>query len=59
MHGSAYGNGIYTSKIPEYAELYADTVEFNGKYYQTVLMLKQSFGDVDEIGGFSSTLTNE
>jgi hypothetical protein len=24
-NGSAYGTGIYTTKIPEYAQLYADT----------------------------------
>jgi len=40
-NGNAFGNGVYTSKLPLYAQMYARTEKWNGKYYQTVLMLRQ------------------
>jgi len=40
-HGNMFGNGVYTTKIPLYAQLYA-TVESWKKYYvQTVFMVRQ------------------
>ena len=40
-NGSAYGNGIYSSKIPLYAQLYAPCVNWRGKYFQTIFMLRK------------------
>ena len=40
-NGSAYGNGIYSAKIPLYAQLYAPCVQWRGKYVQTVFMLRK------------------
>jgi len=40
-NGSAYGNGIYSAKIPLYAQLYAPCVKWHGKYVQTVFMLRK------------------
>jgi hypothetical protein len=41
VNGSAYGNGIYSSKIPLYSQLYAPCVEWRGKYVQTIFMVRK------------------
>ncbi|POG65884.1 hypothetical protein GLOIN_2v1880277 [Rhizophagus irregularis DAOM 181602=DAOM 197198] len=46
-HGSTYGNGIYTSKIPLYSQLYAPVIRWNGKYFQTILMVRQRSDSID------------
>ena len=40
-NGSAFGNGIYSSKIPLYSQLYAPCVQWRGKYIQTILMVRK------------------
>ncbi len=40
-NGSAYGNGIYSAKIPLYAQLYAPCVQWQGKYVQTIFRLRK------------------
>lgn len=40
-NGSAYGNGIYSAKIPLYAQLYAPCVQWRDKYVQTIFMLRK------------------
>lgn len=40
-NGSVYGNGIYSAKIPLYAQLYAPCVQWQGKYVQTIFMLRK------------------
>ncbi|CAG8642450.1 892_t:CDS:1, partial [Ambispora leptoticha] len=47
VNGSAYGAGIYTSKIPLYAQLYAPVIWWEGKYFQTILMVRQKSNSVD------------
>ena len=39
-NGNAYGDGIYTSRIPFYAECYAPVVEYNGNFFQTVFLVR-------------------
>ncbi|RIA99408.1 hypothetical protein C1645_747240 [Glomus cerebriforme] len=46
-HGTLYGDGIYTSKIPLYSQLYAPVTKWNGKYFQTILMVRQKSGSID------------
>lgn len=40
-NGSAYGNGIYSAKIPIYSQLYAPCVQWKGKHVQTIFMLRK------------------
>ncbi|CAF3304907.1 unnamed protein product [Rotaria socialis] len=40
QHGSIYGAGIYSTKIPLYAQLYAPCIPWRGKYVQTIFMLR-------------------
>ena len=40
-HGAAYGNGVYTSKVPLYAQLYATCEKWRNKYVQVMLMVRQ------------------
>ncbi|CAF1372123.1 unnamed protein product [Adineta steineri] len=40
-NGSAFGNGIYSAKIPLYSQLYAPPVQWQGKYVQTIFMLRK------------------
>jgi hypothetical protein len=47
VHGSTYGNGIYTSKIPLYSQLYAPVIRWYGKYFQTILMVRQRSDSID------------
>merc|ERR1711991_1277618 len=35
------GTGVYTSKLPLYAQLYSSPERWRGKYVQTVLMVRQ------------------
>jgi hypothetical protein len=64
-NGSAYGTGIYSTKIPEYAQLYAETSYQNGKYFQVILLLRQDLekikceGSVDLYGKFSKKISDE
>jgi hypothetical protein len=39
-HGSAYGDGVYSSKMPLYAQLYAPCDEWRGYYVQTILLIR-------------------
>jgi hypothetical protein len=32
-HGNVYGDGIYTTRIPYYAECYAEPVEHKGNFF--------------------------
>jgi hypothetical protein len=41
VNGNVYGNGIYTSKLPLYSQLYAPVVEFKGYFIQTIFMVRQ------------------
>ena len=40
-HGNIYGNGVYTTKIPLYAQLYATVESWKKWYVQTVVMVRQ------------------
>ncbi|CAG8643678.1 6472_t:CDS:1 [Funneliformis mosseae] len=50
-HGTVYGEGIYTSKIPLYAQQYAPTVKWLGKYIQTIFMVRQKPESIDFTNG--------
>ncbi|CAG8729293.1 15359_t:CDS:2, partial [Racocetra fulgida] len=47
VNGSNYGTGIYTSKIPLYSQLYAPMTSWEGKYFQTILMVRQKSDSID------------
>jgi hypothetical protein len=49
-NGGAYGNGVYTSKIPLYSQLYAPCEKWNGKYVQTLFMVRQPADSVTIYG---------
>ena len=40
-HGSIYGRGVYTTKVPLYAQLYATPERWRGKYVQCMFLLRQ------------------
>jgi len=41
VHGQAFGEGVYTSPCPIYAQLYATPEKWRNRYVQTILMIKQ------------------
>ena len=45
--GNNVGTGIYSTKIPEYAQLYADIYQHKGKYYQVILLLRQDLNKIN------------
>lgn len=49
-NGSVYGNGVYTTMMPLYAQLYAPLDEWNGKFVQTFFMLCQDPDTVSKQG---------
>jgi hypothetical protein len=50
-NGAVYGDGIYSSKIPLYSQLYAPVIKWNDKYFQTILMLRQKSDSIDPCEG--------
>jgi len=64
-NGSVYGVGIYSSKIPEYAQLYADPYEEKGIYYQVIFLLRQDLKEIESMtpsetyGKFSTGVSKE
>jgi hypothetical protein len=40
-NGNSLGVGIYTSKVPLYSQLYAPLVQWKGKYFQTLFIVRQ------------------
>ncbi|CAG8488650.1 21520_t:CDS:10, partial [Gigaspora rosea] len=46
-HGSKYGPGIYTSKVPLYAQLYAPMIKWGDKYFQTIFMVRQKLNSIN------------
>ncbi|CAG8720383.1 7962_t:CDS:1, partial [Cetraspora pellucida] len=57
VNGSMYGTGIYTSKVPLYSQLYAPMTSWEGKYFQTILMVRQKSNSIDPQEG-EGTYTN-
>ena len=49
-HGSRYGPGVYTSKLPLYAQLYAECDQWRGKYVQVILMVRQKPSSITQCG---------
>ena len=41
-HGRCHGDGVYTSKLPLYAQLYAKCKKWRGKYVQVVFSVRQT-----------------
>jgi hypothetical protein len=58
VHGTMYGLGIYTSKVPLYAQLYAPVVRWNGKYFQTILMVRQKPNSINTQEGEGTYTTS-
>lgn len=50
-HGGAYGQGVYTSKLPLYAQLYAKCEKWKGKYVQTIFLVRQDPRSISVHGG--------
>ncbi|CAG8465188.1 11688_t:CDS:1 [Dentiscutata erythropus] len=53
-HGSAYGCGIYTSKVPLYSQLYAPMTKWGDKYFQTIFIVRQKPNSIDAQEGEGS-----
>jgi len=49
-NGNVLGKGVYTSKLPLYAQLYATCEQWKGKYVQTLVMIRQDPKSVSQHG---------
>ncbi|CAG8543849.1 23260_t:CDS:2 [Racocetra persica] len=58
VNGQMYGTGIYTSKIPLYSQLYAPMTSWEGKYFQTILMVRQKPNSIDTQEGEGTYTTS-
>eukprot|EP01083_Nonionella_stella_P060256 157455_1 len=50
QNGNVFGNGVYTTKIPLYAQLYATPCRWKGKWVQTIWLVRQDPKTVLELG---------
>jgi len=49
-NGTYSGKSIYTTKIPEHAQVFADPYEWKGKYFQILFLVRQDLSKVDWVG---------
>jgi len=49
-NGTYKGKSIYTTKIPEHAQIFADPYEWKGKYFQIFFLVRQDLSKVDWFG---------
>lgn len=55
---TVFGPGVYTSKLPLYAQLYAPFEEWRGKFVQTILMMQQRLESISKYGSEGSATTS-
>jgi len=57
-NGAAFGKGVYTSKMPLYAQLYAPCEKWKNKYVQTILLVRQNPKSILEYGAEGKATKN-
>eukprot|EP01084_Bolivina_argentea_P231388 390241_1 len=57
-HGNVFGNGVYTTKIPLYAQLYATVEQWKKWYVQTMFMVRQDPKTIDGYGSEGTATTS-